>query len=311
MTFTIIIPTFKRPELLARCLESVQAQTLAAHEVFVVDDCAPTREAETVCWQFPGVRYFRQEQNRGPGPARNLGLRHATGDWVVPLDDDDELTPDALEFIARCAAELPSWDSRPFSVIQFAVQGERMAEPRQVMTIDDYLHGGMPGECKPVLHRGRFLAAGYEYPEIRIGGENLLWWAVAQQHGIPTFQRSIMRYNDDATERLTSFGNQVRRAAEYAELQERTLALHGDLLREKAPEMLRKKQLGAATYWLLAGRPDRAAPHLATLRMGQSLAYRTALKTLPWIPAPVLRRAFLLYRDVTVGRQASSSNKAA
>lgn len=312
MKLTVVIPTFRRPVLLERCLQSVFAQTEAVFEIFVVDDCSPDRDSEEVCRQFPGVRCFRQQQNRGPGPARNLAMQFAQGEWVLPLDDDDELLPDAAATIRRCAVELAQQSPTPWSVMQFAVYGSSMASTLQTMSVNDYIHERLPGECKPVLHRERFLASGFRYPEIRIGGENLLWWEVAQQFGIPTWQTSIMRYNDDAgSARLTSFDNQVKRAAEYAHLQELMLERFGDLLQQRAPEMLHKKRLGAAIYWMLAGDHLRSQHHFRQLKVSPYSALSAARRLLPWIPAPLIRKAFLVYRDLTAGRARRRAQAAA
>jgi glycosyltransferase involved in cell wall biosynthesis len=89
-TYTIVIPTHERPELLGRALQSALGQTLPPPEVIVVDDGSdpPVRLAPD-----ERVRLVRLEKNRGNAAARNAGLAAARCRWITFLDDDDVLLP--------------------------------------------------------------------------------------------------------------------------------------------------------------------------------------------------------------------------
>jgi len=95
MNISVVIPTYNRSGLLRRALLSVIAQTLSPTEIIVVDDGSSDDTAAMICEEFPKVSYCRQE-NRGVSSARNLGIRHATGDWIALLDSDDEWLPEKL-----------------------------------------------------------------------------------------------------------------------------------------------------------------------------------------------------------------------
>ncbi|MGY1688895.1 glycosyltransferase [Geodermatophilus sp. SYSU D01105] len=92
---SVIIPCYDQARFLGDALASVAAQTQPATEVVVVDDGSSDNTAE-VARRYPGVRLVRQ-RNSGLAAARNTGLRHATGDYLVFLDADDRLLPPALE----------------------------------------------------------------------------------------------------------------------------------------------------------------------------------------------------------------------
>jgi glycosyltransferase involved in cell wall biosynthesis len=103
---SIVVPCYNRVRFLGEALESALAQTHASREVIVVDDGSEEDVAAVVA-RYPGVAYVRQE-NRGPGGARNAGLRLTRGEYVVFLDTDDRLLPDALEAGIACFRDHPA-----------------------------------------------------------------------------------------------------------------------------------------------------------------------------------------------------------
>ncbi len=98
---SVLIPTYRRAELLDRCLHSLSEQTAPAEdvEVVVVDDGsgdATQRVLERWPDRLPGLRSFVQDRNRGPAAARNRALREATSDLVLFIDDDIVLPADLV-----------------------------------------------------------------------------------------------------------------------------------------------------------------------------------------------------------------------
>ena len=106
---SIIIPVYRAERFLARCLDSVAAQTFADWECLLIDDGSPDQSAG-ICRRFaerdPRFLLFRQ-QNAGPGVARNTGLRLARGQFVLFLDSDDLWPPYFLQTVLRLQAEQP------------------------------------------------------------------------------------------------------------------------------------------------------------------------------------------------------------
>ena len=88
MLFSIVIPTFNRVALLARTLESVWAQRFPDFEVIVVDDGSTDGTLEYLKSLGQRVQVL-QQGNRGPGAARNLGVKSAKGNYIAFLDSDD------------------------------------------------------------------------------------------------------------------------------------------------------------------------------------------------------------------------------
>jgi hypothetical protein len=92
---TVVIPCFKQAHFLAEAIGSVLAQSHPRLELIVIDDGSPDNVGE-VAARYPGVRCLRQP-NAGLAAARNAGLARATGDFVIFLDADDRLAPEAVE----------------------------------------------------------------------------------------------------------------------------------------------------------------------------------------------------------------------
>ena len=99
--FTVVIPTHRRPELLAFALESVARQTLRGSQVVVVDDVGD-EDTRAVAASFPGVEYMVNTNAKGGSGARNTGIAAARGRWIAFLDDDDLWLPHKLEAVAGC-----------------------------------------------------------------------------------------------------------------------------------------------------------------------------------------------------------------
>ena len=92
MRFSVIIPTFKRPQLLGDAIRAALAQTHANREILVVDDGSPDDTCNVASTFGEAVRYLRQE-NKGKSAAVNLGISASTGDAIIVLDDDDLFPP--------------------------------------------------------------------------------------------------------------------------------------------------------------------------------------------------------------------------
>jgi glycosyltransferase involved in cell wall biosynthesis len=88
MRFSVIIPTFKRAQLLGDAVRAALAQTHTNREILVVDDGSPDDTRSVASTFGEAVRYFRQE-NKGKSAALNLGISASTGDAIIVLDDDD------------------------------------------------------------------------------------------------------------------------------------------------------------------------------------------------------------------------------
>ena len=94
ISVSVVVPTYRRPEPLDRCLSALLAQNFDAlrFEIIIADDAASQdtrRQVEK--WAKlarPAVRYVRVVENHGPAAARNAGWRAAQGRIIAFTDDD-------------------------------------------------------------------------------------------------------------------------------------------------------------------------------------------------------------------------------
>jgi len=113
--FSILTPVYDTPaDVLWAMLESVRTQTFDDWELCLVDDASPQRHVrrmiERAGQSDPRVRLHIREENGGIVAASNDALAMAQGEFVVLLDHDDELHPDALALVHEAIAATPEAD---------------------------------------------------------------------------------------------------------------------------------------------------------------------------------------------------------
>lgn len=101
---SIIIPTYKRPGMLARAIDSCLKQTYKNIEILVVDDNNPDTDGRKETEMFMDaykknkkIKYIKREKNGGGCASRNTGIENAKGEYIAFLDDDDYFFEDKIE----------------------------------------------------------------------------------------------------------------------------------------------------------------------------------------------------------------------
>ena len=98
--FSVIIAVYNGAATIGRAIESVLAQSYTHHEIIVVDD-GSTDDTPQLVRQFGDAVHYLREDNTGVSAARNVGARHAGGEWLAFLDADDWYYPDRLRLHAE------------------------------------------------------------------------------------------------------------------------------------------------------------------------------------------------------------------
>ena len=105
---SIVIPMYNDERYIGALLDSILNQTFQNFEVVVVDDCSTDSSCEVVessLSKFDGrLRLSRMKKNSGgAGAPTNKGIAHARGKYIYQVDNDDLLTPTALEILYTAA----------------------------------------------------------------------------------------------------------------------------------------------------------------------------------------------------------------
>lgn len=110
LKISVVVPTYRRPDLLERCLAALLAQDLPpeAYEIIVADDGPSSDTAELVSRmtrvQGPALLYVPVTATQGPAGARNAGWHTARADLIAFTDDDTQADPGWLSAGLRAFA---------------------------------------------------------------------------------------------------------------------------------------------------------------------------------------------------------------
>ena len=140
MKLSIVIPTYNRADLIGRALESISVSWKRCApfvgkeiEVIVVDDGNDGTPGIVQAWKAAHpeilVSYIRPEKRKGVNQARNIGAKHATGEWIAFLDSDDEYVETGLGEIFATLASVP-FDIRVLGFMTLRENAEGVMEPR-------------------------------------------------------------------------------------------------------------------------------------------------------------------------------------
>lgn len=103
MQFSVIVPVYNVEKYLPKCLDSILGQDFQDFELLVVDD-GSTDSSGAICDDYAlrdsRIRVFHQK-NQGLSGARNTGLDHANGTWIVFVDSDDYVAPELLTMLHK------------------------------------------------------------------------------------------------------------------------------------------------------------------------------------------------------------------
>ena len=174
--FSIIIPHYDIPDLLMRCLKSIPVSEDI--QVIVVDD--NSADADTYLDKYPELsrpylEFIRTTKGKGAGYARNVGLDHAKGKWIIFADADDF-------FVENMSDIIYSYVDSEADVIYFKIKSV-LSEDINIATIrdahvnkniDQYLLDGdewpvraqMFGPCAKIIKRNLMVKYNIRFDEV-------------------------------------------------------------------------------------------------------------------------------------------------
>ncbi len=111
MKISVYIPSYNQSALLVEAIDSVLSQTLAPHEIIIIDDVSSDDSVDVIrgyASRHPDlIRPIFHETNTGISGVRNDAIEAATGTHITYVDGDDRLLPDKLEKEAAALREHP------------------------------------------------------------------------------------------------------------------------------------------------------------------------------------------------------------
>ena len=96
---SVIVPVYKVPEYLDRCVESIRNQTYTDLEIILVDDGSPD-DCPQMCDAYAKKDeriVVIHQSNGGLSAARNAGLKNCKGEYIIYVDSDDYIKDDMIE----------------------------------------------------------------------------------------------------------------------------------------------------------------------------------------------------------------------
>ena len=246
---SVVIPIYNVEDKVARCLESILAQSLHDLEIIVVDDGTPDHSMQVVDRYAAGDNRFRvvaHERNRGLMQARKTGYMMAEGDYVMFCDSDDYLPPRALETFyneaMRTGADVVSGDltlvfpdddrqEMRRSVLKY---GSAMIPVYKSLLLDEYHHN----LCGKLFRRSLLQDHDYTTIEHFTNGEDgFLFYQVMEHVGkVAHLQKPLYCYvqNDKSSTRFRYGENAIHSICMLNQLRLK--------LAEKYPEIRRYAQ---------------------------------------------------------------------
>jgi GT2 family glycosyltransferase/glycosyltransferase involved in cell wall biosynthesis len=182
---TVIVPVFNYADLVLEALMSVAAQTIEAVDLVVIDDASPDDSAALVLdWaqanqlRFNRITLLRHAENAGLGFARNSGFAAAETDFVLPLDADNRLRPQACASLL--AALVGSGAAFAYPAIRQFGDGHEVfgTEPYSVLR----LQPGNYIDAMALVRKSAWAAAG-GYDHVPYGWEDFDFWCRIAERG--------------------------------------------------------------------------------------------------------------------------------
>ena len=236
---SVLIPTYRRPQLLVRAIESALMQLDSDSEVLVGDDGGDAEPAVASAGD-PRVRYFRNSPALGMGRNSTALLDRANGELLLLLNDDDYLMPG---FFARTLKQFTNHPDLGVAFTNhFLDYGGRKVPRRTLIPAGRYdrfaetLMRHNPVPCSAAVFRQEAWHAARPLPNT--GSADLVLWARIAESGFPFF------YVDEPLMMYRAFGANLTGSPRHRA--EKIVALEAFSFREPGAEALRIRHLGDA-----------------------------------------------------------------
>ena len=206
----MVIPCFNQAHFLDEAIQSVLAQSYRDFEIVVVDDGSTDNTSE-IATRYQEVQCIRQD-NQGLAGARNTGIRESKGSYLVFLDADDRLLPEALEAGVKCLKAYPDGAFVFGRYRNIAADGSILREKQPLplsITEDSYeslLQGNYIGMHATVMYRRAvFESVGVFNTSIDAGEDYDLYLRIARKFSFYRHSTMVAEYRHHGTNMTGDF----------------------------------------------------------------------------------------------------------
>lgn len=209
---SIVIPTYKRTELVKRAVKSVLEQTYENIEVIVVND-DPGTDLSELSNQY-SVQLINHQENRGACEARNTGIKEANGEFIGLLDDDDEYKPEKIEKQVKQFRSLTEDYGMVYSGVEEIENGEvvnkkirpgrrLLSRKREGQIYQELLRGNMIPAPTVLLKKECFEKVGLFDSEFESAQDLDMWLRIAKEYKIGKLDEALAVYHLDGEDRIS------------------------------------------------------------------------------------------------------------
>ena len=156
-TVSLIVPIYKVEKYIEQCARSVLGQSWPSIQFIFVDDCSPDSSIDIleslIEREFASlkdrIQIIRKPVNEGLPQARKTGLEAATGDYILHVDADDRIEPDAVEKLALKAGETGADVVYFFAWKEFGDGRSRVITDKEFATPQDFADAVLVHDAHP------------------------------------------------------------------------------------------------------------------------------------------------------------------
>lgn len=213
--FTVITPIYNRRATIKRTIDSVISQTFSDYEYIIIDD-GSSQSSDDIIFDFLNATnmpaMYVKKENGGVHTARNVGYKYARGKFVVCIDSDDELLPDALSIFYNEYNLIPEetrseyWQIKALCVDQTGrLCSDKFPEEINLYDKDKAFKFFSMAKGEQIGCRVANIMKNNPFPEpdgVKFVPENLLWLILEKKYKSWGSNKSVRIYHTEGEDHL-------------------------------------------------------------------------------------------------------------
>ena len=262
LLFSIIVPTYNRPELLKRSLQYILASSYENYEIIVINDGGSEKTEKVVKGLCSDKIQYYWKQNEQKGIAKNFGFSHAIGDYVLSFDDDDLMYKDFLSTAYKNITEnnYPDLYYQGYEIVD--MKGKYVSSPQHISSSELDIFSGNPFSNNGMFIKKEVCELPLYLPrkDFTLSADWLLW--------IKMLNKYKCVINNEVTHGVTVHPERGSASANIAQYENNLTIFESELKRNKwgTPSEL-KKAIGyyntyVALFLTLGGKKSKGMKYL-------------------------------------------------